>query len=158
MNETLDFLTQHGSLVLAAAVFAEQIGLPLPALPFLIAAGALAGTGQMAASVALVSAVVAAMAGDQVWFELGRRRGRGVLNWLCRISLEPTSCVRRTEDFFFPPWCPCVDRREVRAGLQHDCAAPGRDRGSLGATVPPLQWVGNLTLGWDRNWSRLDFQ
>lgn len=100
MNETLDFLTQHGSLVLAAAVFAEQIGLPLPALPFLIAAGALAGTGQMAAGVALVSAVVAAMAGDQVWFELGRRRGRGVLNWLCRISLEPTSCVRRTEDFF----------------------------------------------------------
>ena len=75
MNETLDFLTQHGSLVLAVAVFAEQIGLPLPALPFLIAAGALAGTGQMAASVALVSAVVAAMAGDQVWFELGRRRG-----------------------------------------------------------------------------------
>jgi len=100
MNEMLDFLTQHGSLVLAAAVFAEQIGLPLPALPFLIAAGALAGTGQMAAGVALVSAVVAAMAGDQVWFELGRRRGRQVLNWLCRISLEPTSCVRRTEDFF----------------------------------------------------------
>jgi membrane protein DedA with SNARE-associated domain/rhodanese-related sulfurtransferase len=100
MNETLDFLTQHGSLVLAAAVFAEQIGLPLPALPFLIAAGALAGTGQMALGTALVAAVLAAMAGDQVWFELGRRRGRQVLNWLCRISLEPTSCVRRTEDFF----------------------------------------------------------
>lgn len=100
MNAMLDFLTQHGSLVLAAAVFAEQIGLPLPALPFLIAAGALVGAGQMTAGVALVSAVLAAMAGDQVWFELGRRRGRQVLNWLCRISLEPTSCVRRTEDFF----------------------------------------------------------
>lgn len=100
MNEMLDFLTQHGSLVLAAAVFAEQIGLPLPALPFLIAAGALVGAGQMTAGVALVSAALAAMAGDQVWFELGRRRGRQVLNWLCRISLEPTSCVRRTEDFF----------------------------------------------------------
>jgi membrane protein DedA with SNARE-associated domain/rhodanese-related sulfurtransferase len=100
MNEMLDFLTQHGSLVLAAAVFAEQIGLPLPALPFLIAAGALVGAGQMTAGVALVSAVLAAMEGDQVWFELGRRRGRQVLNWLCRISLEPTSCVRRTEDFF----------------------------------------------------------
>jgi len=100
MNEMLDFLTQHGSLVLAAAVFAEQIGLPLPALPFLIAAGALVGAGQMTAGVALVSAALAAMAGDQAWFELGRRRGRQVLNWLCRISLEPTSCVRRTEDFF----------------------------------------------------------
>jgi membrane protein DedA with SNARE-associated domain/rhodanese-related sulfurtransferase len=100
MNETIDFLTQHGAMVLAAAVFAEQVGLPLPALPFLIAAGALVGTGQMALGMALVSAVLAAMAGDQVWFELGRRRGRLVLNWLCRISLEPTSCVRRTEDFF----------------------------------------------------------
>jgi len=63
MNETLDFLTQHGSLVLAAVVFAEQIGLPLPALPFLIAAGALVGTGQMSVGMALVSAVLAAMAG-----------------------------------------------------------------------------------------------
>lgn len=100
MNETIDFLTQHGPVVLAAAVFAEQIGLPLPALPFLIAAGALVGTGQMGLGMAVLAAVVAAMAGDQVWFELGRRRGRTVLNWLCRISLEPTSCVRRTEDFF----------------------------------------------------------
>lgn len=100
MNETLDFLTQHGSLLLAAVVFAEQVGLPLPALPFLIAAGALVGTGQMPLGLAVIPAVFAAMAGDQVWFELGRRKGRLVLNWLCRISLEPTSCVRRTEDFF----------------------------------------------------------
>jgi len=100
MNETIEFLTQHGSAVLAAAVFAEQIGLPLPAMPFLIAAGALVGAGQMTLGMAVALAVLAAMAGDQVWFELGRRRGRLVLNWLCRISLEPTSCVRRTEDFF----------------------------------------------------------
>src|SRR5215471_4642922 len=100
MNETLEFLAQHGMLVLCASVFAEQIGLPLPAIPFLIAAGAMVGNGQMALGMAVVSAVLAAMAGDQVWFELGRLRGRLVLNWLCRISLEPTSCVRRTEDFF----------------------------------------------------------
>lgn len=100
MNEILEFLANHGSLVLAAAVFAEQVGFPVPAMPFLIAAGALVGTGQMAPGMAVVSAVLAAMAGDQVWFELGRRRGRMVLNWLCRISLEPTSCVRRTEDLF----------------------------------------------------------
>ena len=100
MNEPIDFLTQHGPLVLAAAVFAEQIGFPLPALPFLIGAGALVGSGQMGLGMAVLAAVVAAMAGDQVWFELGRRRGRLVLNWLCRISLEPMSCVRRTEDFF----------------------------------------------------------
>ncbi len=100
MSETLEFLAQHGTLVLFVAVLAEQIGLPLPAVPLLIAAGALVGTGQMSLSVAVVTAVFAALLGDQVWFELGRRRGRQVLNWLCRISFEPTSCVRRTEDFY----------------------------------------------------------
>jgi rhodanese-related sulfurtransferase len=44
--------------------------------------------------------VLGALIGDQIWFELGRRRGRQVLNWLCKISLEPTSCVRQTEEFF----------------------------------------------------------
>ena len=100
MNETIDFLAQQGTLVLFAAVLVEQIGLPLPAVPFLIAAGALVGTGQMTLGMAVGSAVLAALVGDQVWFELGRRRGRHVLNWLCRISFEPTSCVRRTEEFF----------------------------------------------------------
>src|ERR687891_31715 len=100
MNETLDFLTQYGSVVLAAAVFAEQMGLPIPALPFLIAAGALVATGQMSVGIAVALATVAAMAADQVWFELGRRRGRLVLNWVCRISLEPMSCGRGAEDLF----------------------------------------------------------
>ena len=100
MNEALHFLAQHGTLILFAAVFAEQIGLPFPAVPFLIAAGALAGTGQMTLGMAVGAAVLAALLGDQVWFELGRRRGRPVLNWLCLIALEPPSCVRRTEDFF----------------------------------------------------------
>ncbi len=100
MNETLHFLTQYGSVLLFVVVLVEQVGLPVPALLFLIAAGALVGTGQMALGVAVGSAVLAALLGDQLWYELGRRRGRRVLNWLCRISLEPTSCVRRTEEFF----------------------------------------------------------
>jgi membrane protein DedA with SNARE-associated domain/rhodanese-related sulfurtransferase len=100
MNETLYFLTQYGSVLLFVVVLVEQVGLPVPALLFLIAAGALVGTGQMALSVAVGSAVLAALLGDQLWYELGRRRGRRVLNWLCRISLEPTSCVHRTEEFF----------------------------------------------------------
>jgi membrane protein DedA with SNARE-associated domain/rhodanese-related sulfurtransferase len=100
MTEALHFLTQHGTLILFAVVFAEQIGLPLPAVPFLIGAGALVGTGQMALGLTVGSAVFATLAADQLWFELGRRRGRLVLNWLCRISLEPTSCVSRTEEFF----------------------------------------------------------
>ena len=44
--------------------------------------------------------VVACLMGDSVWYYLGRYRGRHVLNMLCRISLEPDSCIRRTETFF----------------------------------------------------------
>jgi membrane protein DedA with SNARE-associated domain/rhodanese-related sulfurtransferase len=100
MDEAVSFLMQHGALVLFAVVFIEQIGLPLPALPLLIAAGALAGTGHMSLWTALGSTVLAALAADGIWYELGRRRGRIVLGWLCRIALEPDSCVRRTEEFF----------------------------------------------------------
>ena len=100
MDTMVQFLTQHGTIMLFLFVLAEQIGLPIPALPMLIAAGALVGTGQMNFAVAVGVSILAALLGDQVWFELGRRRGRQVLGWLCRISFEPLSCVRRTEDFF----------------------------------------------------------
>jgi len=100
MNEAIEFLRQYGAIVLFAVVFVEQIGLPIPAIPVLVAAGVLAGTGSMNLWVALGATVSAALAADWIWFELGRRRGRRVLDWLCRIALEPDSCVRRTETFF----------------------------------------------------------
>jgi membrane protein DedA with SNARE-associated domain/rhodanese-related sulfurtransferase len=100
MNETVQFLTQYGLLVLFLVVFVEQIGLPLPAIPVLVAAGVLAGTGHLNLWLAAGVTVFAALAADWIWYDLGRRRGRQVLNLLCRIALEPDSCVRRTEDFF----------------------------------------------------------
>lgn len=100
MNEAIQFLTEYGPLVLFVVVFVEQIGLPLPALPVLVAAGVLAGTGHLNLWIALGVTVAAALAADWIWFELGRRQGRRVLDVLCRIALEPDSCVRRTVDFF----------------------------------------------------------
>jgi membrane protein DedA with SNARE-associated domain/rhodanese-related sulfurtransferase len=100
MTEASAFVSQYGEIVLFAVVLAEQLGLPLPAIPVLLAAGALAGTGKMDLGVAALLSIVACLAGDVVWYELGRRRGRQALNLLCRISLEPDSCVRRTENFF----------------------------------------------------------
>src|ERR1700747_2307894 len=47
MHSTLDFLLRHGYVVLLGWVFAEQIGLPVPSLPLLLAAGALAGTPRL---------------------------------------------------------------------------------------------------------------
>src|SRR2546427_12602703 len=100
MDDVTQFVIRHSGLVLFAAVFAEQVGLPIPAVPVLLAAGALAGAGQMSLGMAVGLAVAACLVGDFIWYYLGRYRGRHVLNVLCRISLEPDSCVRRTENFF----------------------------------------------------------
>lgn len=100
MNEVLEFLVRHGGVVLFATVLAEQAGLPIPAVPVLLAAGALAGAGKMNLGMAVGLGVVACLIGDLVWYYLGRLRGAQVLKVLCRISLEPDSCVRRTETFF----------------------------------------------------------
>jgi membrane protein DedA with SNARE-associated domain len=100
MSETPEFLVRHGATVLFAAVFAEQIGVPLPAVPWLLAAGALASAGEMNWAMALAAATLGSLLADLVWFYLGRHRGHHVLNLLCRISLEPDSCVRRTENLF----------------------------------------------------------
>ena len=100
MDAVSAFLVQYGLVLLFVVVFAEQIGLPLPGIPLLLAAGALAGAGKMSLGGAIVVSVVACLPGDVIWYELGRHRGRQALKLLCRISLEPDSCVQRTEQFF----------------------------------------------------------
>jgi len=100
MHETLEFLGRNGAAVLFAAVFVEQIGIPLPAAPWLLAAGALARPGGLNWFVALSAAALGSVLADMIWFYLGRHRGQRVLNLLCRISLEPDSCVRRTQNLF----------------------------------------------------------
>src|SRR6267143_2207016 len=100
MNETLQFLVRHGATILFAAVFVEQMGVPLPAAPWLLAAGALAATGEINWVAALAAATFGSLLADLIWFYLGRHGGHRVLNLLCRISLEPDSCVRRTQDLF----------------------------------------------------------
>src|SRR5579863_5859870 len=100
MHGTLEFLLHHGYVVLLAWVFLEQIGLPVPSIPILLAAGALAGTHHMNLLAALVTAVFACAIADTIWFGLGRLKGIKILQLLCKISLEPDSCVRRTEGVF----------------------------------------------------------
>jgi membrane protein DedA with SNARE-associated domain/rhodanese-related sulfurtransferase len=81
-------------------VFAEQIGIPIPAIPVLLAAGALCGMQRINAVAVLTLAIFAAVSADVIWYELGRRKGIRILQFLCKISLEPDSCVRRTENVF----------------------------------------------------------
>ncbi len=100
MHATVEFLLRHGYLVLVGWVFAEQVGLPVPSLPLLLAAGVLAGAGKLDFTACLLLCMVASLAGDALWYFLGRKQGIGILQWLCKISLEPDSCVRRTEGVF----------------------------------------------------------
>lgn len=98
MQDFVAFLGRQGTLVLFLIVLAEQLGLPLPAVPVLLAMGALAATGHFSFAAALVLALAASLLADGVWYALGRWRGAKVLNLLCRVSLEPDSCVRNAEN------------------------------------------------------------
>src|SRR5579859_353725 len=100
MHSALEFLLHHGYVVLLGWVFAEQIGVPVPSLPILLAAGALAGTGRLSFWGCLVLVTIASLTADSIWYMLGRVRGIKILQLLCKISLEPDSCVRRTEGVF----------------------------------------------------------
>jgi membrane protein DedA with SNARE-associated domain len=100
MDELLQMLVRHGYLFLPIFVFLDQIGLPLPAAPVLLGAGALAGLGQLDPGLCLLLVVTAALISDVARYEAGRRWGGPILGLICRISLEPDSCVRRTEESF----------------------------------------------------------
>ena len=93
-------LLTYGYLLLFSWVLVEQFGIPLPATPVLLAAGALSAEGQMSFLLALLLGVVGVLTADSTWFLVGRRYGHHVLRLLCKLSMEPTICVRRTQDSF----------------------------------------------------------
>jgi membrane protein DedA with SNARE-associated domain/rhodanese-related sulfurtransferase len=91
-------LAKWGLLLVFSSVLLEHGGLPLPAAPLLIAAGALAQDGDLRPEYVLLVAMAACLLADHVWFLLGRKGGRGLLASVCRLSLSPDTCVRRTDD------------------------------------------------------------
>jgi membrane protein DedA with SNARE-associated domain/rhodanese-related sulfurtransferase len=93
-------LLLYGYLLLFAWVLVEQLGIPLPATPVLLAAGALSAEHELSYPFALLAGLGAALIADSAWFLIGRRYGHHVLRILCKLSLEPSICVRRTQDSF----------------------------------------------------------
>jgi membrane protein DedA with SNARE-associated domain len=100
MTELWEFLLRHGHGLLFVAVLVEHLGAPLPAVPLLLVMGALAGLGYYSFSAALPLSVAACLGADYAWFVLGRQRGDSILAFLCKLSLEPDTCVRRTSRTF----------------------------------------------------------
>jgi membrane protein DedA with SNARE-associated domain len=100
VNELRVLVLQHGVGFVFLNVLLEQLGIPVPAVPTLVVAGALAADGRLSFGKLLAAAFVATVAADTVWFLLGRRFGQKVLKTLCKLSLSPDSCVRQTEGLF----------------------------------------------------------
>jgi len=100
MSRIIPFLLHHGYVVIFASVLLEFMGAPISSVPLLLAGGALMGLKRLSAPVFVGAAVLACLIADSTWYRLGQRRGYSILKLLCRISLEPDSCVRRTQDRF----------------------------------------------------------
>ncbi|MBZ5602572.1 MAG: VTT domain-containing protein [Acidobacteriia bacterium] len=100
MHAPLEFLLKHGYWVLGGWVLLEQLGMPIPALPVLLAMGALTADPPYSFSQALAVVLFSALAADCAWYAIGRIKGHSVLKLVCRISIEPDSCVSSTRYWF----------------------------------------------------------
>ena len=100
MPLALDFFIHYGYAILFFWVLAEQLGMPIPSAPLLITAGTLTATHKLNLSMAVLTVLVASLISDTVWYQLGKRFGGTVVRMVCRLSLESSTCVRRTEDYF----------------------------------------------------------
>jgi membrane protein DedA with SNARE-associated domain/rhodanese-related sulfurtransferase len=146
VEQVLAFVEKYGSAVVFVVIFLDQLGFPIPTIPILLAFGALAGSGRLDPLLSLAVATVACLCADFAWFQLGRWKGTRVLSGLCRISLEPDTCVSKTRDLF------------ARHGVKSLLVAkfvPGFDTvapplaGLLGVRVPTfLLWSTGGALIW----------
>ena len=118
---TLLQLTYGGVLL---AVFAQQLCLPIPSIIFLMTAGALAAHGTMRCDIVVALSILGCLAGDGIWFWLGRKWGSKAIRVLCRLTSDPRGCSRKAHEKF------------RRYGLSVLCVAkflPGFD-----LVMPPL--------------------
>ena len=89
-------ITQHGYYILFALVFAEAMGLPVPAALALLVAGASSAKGPLQLGYVLLTSFSALLLGDALLFLLGRYTGWWLLGILCKLSLNPDSCILRS--------------------------------------------------------------
>src|SRR5690242_3354372 len=101
MADVVSLIVRHGYVILAVAVFLEAIGMPVPAALALLAAGAAIAWGRLTPVIAVPTAVVSMMLGDTILFLLGRYTGWALLGMLCRLSLNPETCILRSAESFY---------------------------------------------------------
>ncbi|VCU68539.1 Inner membrane protein YohD [Pigmentiphaga humi] len=97
MEDLQTLLVLYGAWLIFANVLLEQAGLPIPAYPLLVMAGALAAAGEVAWPGIAAAAIIACLLADSAWYLAGRRYGGRLLRTVCRVSLSPDSCIRQTQ-------------------------------------------------------------
>lgn len=100
MNSFTQLLLVHGYYFVFFYVLGVGIGLPVPADPLLLIMGALIGDHEYSFIPAFFAALLPAMLGDYIWYEIGRYKGSSVLRLICRLAIEPDTCVRSTQTTF----------------------------------------------------------
>jgi membrane protein DedA with SNARE-associated domain len=140
MRDIVALLEHHGYAVLALIVFLEAVGVPVPAALALIAAGAASAGHHLRPEMVLIVALAAMLLGDILLFILGRQTGWTLLSFLCRIALNPESCILRSAESFY---------RRGRTTLLFAKFIPG-----INSLAPPL--AGSMRMGIGQ-FLRLDF-
>jgi membrane protein DedA with SNARE-associated domain/rhodanese-related sulfurtransferase len=131
VHTLLSNITQHGYLILFALVFAQAIGVPVPAALALLIAGGASAKGPLQLGFVLLTAFSAMLSGDVLLFLLGRYTGWWLLGILCKLSLDPDSCILRSAESF---------RRKGRILLVFAKFVPG-----INTLAPPM--AGSMNMG-----------
>jgi membrane protein DedA with SNARE-associated domain len=132
VNELLKLLSRYGYLLIWSNLFLESVGLPIPAAPILVAAGAAAALGSLKILIVVSVALVACVLGDVLLFLAGRYAGWAILGFLCRISANPETCILRSAESFY---------RRGRLTLVFSKFLPG-----INTIAPPMAGSMNMRL------------
>lgn len=125
-------IARNGVAAIFLVGFLENIGLPFPAFPFLMLAGALSVSGTVSFPLIVTGAVAGAIGADLIWYAVGKWRGRGILATICGMSFNPDVCVESAVDQFH--------RRKI-ATILFAKFLPG-----INTVVPPLAGVAAVPL------------
>lgn len=134
MENIGNLIAVHGLVLVFASVLLDQLGIPAPAIPALMVAGAFAADGRLSASQLFAVGVIATLIANCAWYFAGRHYGNRVIKTLCRVSLTPDTCVGKTQTLF---------ERWGTSALLIANFLPG-----LSTVAPPL--AGAIGVGWLR--------
>ena len=153
MPVALDFFLRYGYWILFLWVLMEQLGVPVPSVPLLLTAGTLTATHRMSFPLVLLAVMLGSLVSDSAWYWLGQKYGGAVVKLLCRLSMESSTCVRKTEGYFTKHGASALLVAKFIPGLGSVAAPIAGQTGmkyrlfALYDTAGILLWAATFTLG-----------